>query len=345
MRLPSSLPEARGNQYGDDSNAAMLGFALFFSPGLGSGIACSSCHTPEASFTVHTSVATGKGTGVRNPPTVFNAARLSVFFWDGRADSLWSQPLFAVENPLEMGSSRSALAQLIANDSVLGPEYESVFGALPDTSAWPVSGKPGDAAFDALSPDVQNDINRVAANVGKALEAYMRKNTTAEDALDRYLDGDSTKLILAEQNGLNIFITAQCNSCHSGPMFSDQAFHDAGFPSLPGAAVDVGRPAGIPILLANPFNLGGPFADPNTGAVAPVITDMSEPGAFRTPSLRNVTLTAPYGHDGAFDTLDEVLALHASSLSLADRASIIAFFQSLNGDYPPLPWSNWPSAQ
>jgi cytochrome c peroxidase len=345
MLLPATLPEARGNAHGDDDDAAMLGFQLFFDSDLGNGVGCVQCHAPEAAFTDRKPVSTGRGVGTRNAPTAFNAARLRVIFWDGRADSVWSQPLFAIENPLEMDSSRLQLAHLIAGDTALRPAYEKVFGPLPDLSAWPASGKPGDAAFDALAPDVQTEANRIAANVGKALEAYMRKNTSGPSMFDAYLGGDTTQITDVAKRGLEAFVDAKCVTCHSGPMLTDEGFHDVGFPSLPGAAPDPGRSGGIPILEANPFNLGGPYADPGTDAVAPQVETGVAPGEFRTPSLRNVAHTAPYGHDGALTTLDDVLALHAPGVDADTRGTIISFLQTLNGATPPRPWSNWPSPQ
>lgn len=288
MKLPASLPPARGNKYGDSDAAAYLGLSLFFSIKLGDGVACATCHAPEAAFTEHTPVSTGKEAGTRNAPTVFNAARLKVIFWDGRADSVWSQPLFAVENPLEMGSSRLELVQFIAGDPSLKSAYEPVFGPMPDTSAWPTTGKPGDPAFDALPAETQTEVNLIAANVGKSLEAYMRKNTTSDSALDAFLAGDDSQFIDAAKLGLRAFMDGGCTSCHGGPMLTDEGFHAVGFPSLPGASADPGRPAGIPILENNIFNLAGPFADPDTGAEPPVVSDDSTFGAFRTPSLRNV---------------------------------------------------------
>lgn len=345
MRLPDALPQARGNKYGDSDDAAMFGFALFFSAKLGFGTGCVECHAPEAAFTEHKPVSVGKGTGTRNAPTVFNAGRLRVIFWDGRADSLWSQPLFAIENPIEMDSSRLELAHRMHDDGSFRPQYEKVFGPLPDMTDWPATGKPGDAAFDALPADTQTEVNRVAANVGKALEAYMRKNASEAATLDAYLAGDQTQIIDAAKLGLKAFIDGGCTDCHKGPMLTDESFHDVGFPSLPGAPKDPGRPAGIPVLDANVFNLAGPFADPDTGATPPVTKDDAPAGAFRTPSLRNITRTGPYGHDGALTTLNDVLALHAPKMSAEDVGNVLAFFQTLNGAYPPRPWSNWPSPQ
>jgi cytochrome c peroxidase len=344
MALPTELPLARGNAYGDDENAATLGFYLFFDGDLGK-VGCPACHAPELAFGDGKPTSKGVDTGTRNAPTIFNAGRLSVFFWDGRADSLWSQPLFAIENPIEMASTRLELAHLLETDPKFNSGYERAFGPLPDMSSWPAAGKPGDAAFDELSAETQAEVNRVAANVGKALEAYMRKNTSGPSALDRYLAGDDTQIIPAAADGLYQFIVSGCVSCHSGPMLTDESFHDAGFPSLPDAPVDEGEAAGLPVLRSNMFNLAGPYADRGPGVPAKIPSGPGKERAFRTPSLRNVARTAPYGHDGAIATLGELMTLHAPDLTEEERGNILAFLRTLNGDVPARPWSNWPSPQ
>jgi cytochrome c peroxidase len=343
MALPESIPAARGNQYADSEDAATLGFKIFFDSNLGTGVSCATCHAPELAFVDRLSVSVGKTTGTRNSPTVFNAARLSTFFWDGRADSLWSQPLFPMENPAEMGSGRLQVAQFIAAE--YKSEYETAFGAMPDMTSWPLAGKPGDAAFDALAPAVQTDVNRVFANIGKAFEAYMRKNSSLAAPFDGFLNGSSTQIIEAAQRGLNVFLSNKCQSCHSGPMLTDEQFHDVGFPSLPGAPPDSGRAGGIVVLENDIFNLNGPYADPGPGVPAAMPVGPGEQGAFRTPSLRNVVQTFPYGHDGALASVSDVLAIHAPGMTPDDQGDLIAFLQTLSGDYPPLPWSNWPTPQ
>jgi cytochrome c peroxidase len=244
-----------------------------------------------------------------------------------------------------MASSRLELAHFIGNDALLRPAYEGVFGTLPDMAGWPSAGKPGDPAFDVLPADAQGQVNRLAANVGKSLEAYMRKNTSGAAPLDAYLGGDASQLTDEAIRGLEVFIDHGCASCHGGSMLTDEKFHDVGFPSLPGAMPDPGRSGGASILQNDIFNLAGPYADPGTGAVPPVIEPHPLQGAFRTPSLRNVVRTPPYGHDGALATLDDVLAVHAPDMNAADRGAVVAFFQTLNGSLPALPWSNWPSPQ
>jgi cytochrome c peroxidase len=144
-------------------------------------------------------------------------------------------------------------------------------------------------------------------------------------------------------------------------MMSDMKFHNLGVPALPGAAPDQGRAGAYAILQANPFNGLGNFVDgpkvaPDTGP------NPGDLGAFRTPTLRNVTLSAPYMHNGSSATLEDAIAFHAQgggrggtgfvgdvdplltaqSLSAQDIADLVDFFGALEGAYPPVPWNNWP---
>jgi cytochrome c peroxidase len=212
-------------------------------------------------------------------------------------------------------------------------------------SAWPAAGKPGDATYDQLSADVQNDVNRFFSNIGKALEAFMRKDATSAAPIDLFLKGDPSQIIAAAQRGLGVFLTNKCQKCHSGPMLTDEQFHDVGFPSLPGAPPDPGQAGGVPVLQKNIFNLAGPYADPGPGVPGTIPSTPGVKGAFRTPSLRNITLTFPYGHDGALSSLPAVLAVHAPGLSMDDQGDLMAFLATLNGVYPSAPWNNWPIPQ
>jgi cytochrome c peroxidase len=343
MRLPDALPASPGNAHADDPAAAQLGFTIFFAPGFARGgdVRCATCHLPELAFRDHGPVSMGLGRGVRNAPTTLHAARMSTWFWDGRADSLWSQPLFALENPAEMNFTRLELAHRIADDADLRGAYVAVFGPLPDITTLPARGKPGEAAWDALAPDAQREVDRIAANVGKAIEAYLRRATSGPAPLDEFLDGDDAAMSPLAQRGLAVFARA-CAGCHAGPTLSDGQFHDVGMPALAGAAPDRGRADGAAIAAASIFNAAGPFAD--APGVAPVRDDAAV-GAFRTPSLRDVIETAPYGHDGALATLDEVLDVHAATLSADERDAVTAFLLALDGARPPRPWGDWPHPQ
>jgi cytochrome c peroxidase len=173
----------------------------------------------------------------------------------------------------------------------------------------------------------------------------MRKNTTSAAALDAFLRGDRTALVEPAQRGLRVFLASKCHDCHGGPMLTDEKLHKVGFPSRPGAAPDRGGADAQAMLSANIFNLAGPYADPGPGVPATVTLPSAEEGSFRTPSLRNVARTFPYGHDGALESLGDVLDVHARGLSQDERADLLAFFETLNGEYPLPPWNDWPTRQ
>ena len=352
LLLPEALPVAPGNAVAESSAAAQLGFQIFFDPRFSSipGVRCATCHIPEKSFADQLPVSQGKDLKplARNSPSIYTAAWYSSFFWDGRADTLWSQPLFPFENPAEMGTTRLALAHTVVEQPLYSPLYEAVFGARPDLSdrtRFPDQGKPGDPSFDSMASADQDVINRVVANVGKSLEAYMRKVATGRSALDQYLLGDSSSFEPAAQAGLSVFVKAKCIDCHGGPTLSDGLYHDMKVPSLPGAAEDLGRESGLAILAANPFNAQGPYYDDiGSPPPAPSMPADGAEGAFRTPSLRDVALTAPYGHNGYYPTLEALLADHGSTkLTDDETSSIIVFLLQLTGKYPDRPWGNWPT--
>jgi cytochrome c peroxidase len=367
MRLPASLPPARGNRVADSEAAARLGQRMFFSTAISSSftVACFGCHQPDEEFDDgHARPETPPGSGVdplgRNSPSLLNAAWMRTQLWDGRADTLWSQPLFAIENPTEMATSRLYLAHRVSG--LFGPEYAAVFGeqlALP-RDRFPESGSPGDASFDGMRPEDQATVNRVAANVGKAIEAYLRRLAAGPSPFDRFLDGDTTALSAEAREGLYVFFRAGCDTCHSGPMLSDEGFHNLGVPSAEDRWLDPGREQGLGILVANPFNSQGPFFD---GSRPPPGWESGPgaPGAFRTPPLRNLLASAPYGHNGHFRTLEDVVDFHLAAsrapgrylgevspllrpvtLEPAERTALLAFLRSLEGERVGRPWNGFP---
>lgn len=343
-RLPDELPPARGNRYAEDVRAAELGRAIFFDVGFSSvpEVSCASCHDPDQAFAdgMPTSEVIPGMPGARNSPSLYDAAwNDGFFFWDGRADSLWSQPLFAMENEIEMASTRLEIAHRIG--AVYASEYEAIFGALPDLSdaaRFPPAGAPGDPAWEEMSQEDRFAIDRIAANVGKALEAYMRRIASGPSALDRYLDGDREALSAEQRQGLRRFVLSGCGGCHEGPRLSDGRFVQAS------SGEDRGRARGIEILLASPFNSAGPHFDRDAGGALPLPLGPSEADerAFRTPTMRNVARTAPYQHDGD-RSLREVLAAPGLLYQPGDEIVIEAFLRSLDGELPPAEWTRPPS--
>jgi len=363
MALPAALPPARGNDKGDDIDAAALGFTVFFDARFSKGesVRCATCHEPEKRFADGKPTSTGLSRVTRHAPTLLNAARMRWSFWDGRADSVWSQPLFAFESPLEMDFTRLELAHAIALR--YAPEYEKVFGPLPaltDTTRFPARGKPGDPAWENMTESDRDEIDRVAANVGKALEAYVRKLAAGPSAFDRFLGGDAAALDAEQRAGLVVFLKNGCAKCHDGPTLSDQRFHALRVPAWPGDTIDVGREAAYATLAASPFTARGRYWD-GPREELPATPMPEDRGAFRTPSLRNLSHSGPWGHNGRFETLNDAIVFHGPvdtsgqaaagsrdpllspvSLSDLDRGRLVRFLESLDGSYPAPPWNDWP---
>ena len=170
--LPEMPPPNPTNRVADNPEAAQLGQMFFFDTRFSRDgtVACATCHSPFHGFADVEATSLGAGRGTRNAPTLLNAAYNPWQFWDGRADTLWSQALSALEGEAEQAGTRLQYAHLIHR--YYAADYETVFGALPelkDTTRFPVDGKPGDPAFDRMSEADQHAVNVVFANIGKAI--------------------------------------------------------------------------------------------------------------------------------------------------------------------------------
>lgn len=352
--LPQSIPAARGNAFADNEAAAALGMKVFYDNRFsqaGSGVACVSCHDPEHAFAERKATSHTIREVARNAPDLIDAAWYTrSHFWDGKVDTLWSGPLFTFEQADEMGSSRLHVVHTLA--SIYKIRYEKIFGLMPDlsdTQRFPLSGKPGTPEFDAMSEQDKNLLNQVYANVGKALEAYIRKLAAGRSQFDDFMNGSTKAISIDAQHGMVAFTRHGCDSCHFGPTFSDEGFHNLGYPGKPRQSKDLARAGGITFASKWQFSSTSKFADPIKGDLTVKLANLaSAPEGFRTPSLRNVDLTSPYGHDGAFQTLDQAIDAHAKILpkhaapDAQDKHDIIEFLHSLSGRPPQPPWNYWP---
>ncbi|MEO7731599.1 MAG: cytochrome c peroxidase [Kofleriaceae bacterium] len=343
-RLPPAPPPDPSNAFADDARAAVVGKRWFFdrrfsgalgaanadadrgalgAPGDVGKVACVSCHDLSLGGSDHrtrpaaTSLAAGYDS--RNAITVMSSAytdpaRGGWLLWDGHKDSQWSLALGPLENPLEHNASRLQVAHVIFDH--YRASYETIFGALPalgDLGRFPRAGKPGEPSYDLMPAADRAAIDRVFANVGKALAAYERRlvsTSFAPSPFDRALAGDASAMTPAAVRGARLFVgKAACDECHRGYAFSDGGFHNIGVPQEGDHAPqrDVGRFASTSIL-DDPFNRAGELSDRRDDSrLRDLATTDRDVGAFKTPTLRNVSKTAPYMHDGVYGTLSEVV--------------------------------------
>lgn len=320
-----ALPPDPSNKYADNPKALALGHRLFFDVRLSSNglVSCATCHEPARSFTDGKVLAEGVGTTGRHAPTIIGMAYSPWFFWDGRADSQWSQALGPLEAAVEHGGTRTQYVKLILSDSEYRSAYEAIFGALPTVlglAQLPDRGMPsGDAAvrasWNALSSLERTAISRIFANLGKAIAAYERRIVPGESRFDRYVaavlsdDPAAGALFTPDEfAGLKIFIgRGNCTQCHNGPMLTNNAFHNTGA----GAKHDLGRAQGVQDALKDAFNCAGPFSDAGADGCGELSFAKTEGidivAAFKSPTLRNIAETAPYMHNGQFASLRSVL--------------------------------------
>lgn len=349
--LPA-VPSDPTNRFWDDLGAAELGHRLFFDRRISpASVSCATCHDPAKYFTDGRPLAQGIETARRNSPTVIDAARRRWVGWDGKFDSLWSQALSPIENPVEMGSSRSALVELVRSDDALRARYERVFGPL---------------AADA-------DLDSATANLLKALGAYQGRLLSGPAPIDRFVDalegrrgGDFEALSPSARRGLAIFVSnGGCFQCHRGPSFTDEEFHALGLVGENGRVPDdPARLAAVDFLRANPFNAAGRFSDAPDSPKAKLSSALRRSpelfGQFRTPPLRGVAETAPYMHDGRFASLEDVVRFYDTlegaapgghhgeqvlvplELGEQGRSDLVAFLRSLTGKSPDPGWTAEP---
>lgn len=257
-------------------------------------VSCATCHDRAKAFT-DSPLATSKGiqdkTGTRNAPTVLNAAYFTSMFWDGRSPSLEDQSKHPMVNPVEMGlKDHEPVLRIVRTD----PAYQAMFRA----------------AF-AIEPE-----QVTLAEVQKAIGAFERTQIAGNSAWDRWYFGRQADAISASaQRGFAVFLgQGRCVSCHAieqdFALFTDNRFHNIGVgvnriqadvPKLAPkflAAKASGKDVDVAVLTDPKVSELGRFAVTDT---------LDELGSFKTSTLRNIAVTAPYMHDGSLKTLREVV--------------------------------------
>ena len=356
------MPLDPSNAVADDPAAAALGKAFFFDSRFSANgaVSCASCHVPDRQFQDGLAVGHGVAEGDRRTMPLAGTAFHPFLFWDGRKDSLWSQALGPLENPVEHGADRTMVAKLIAIN--YRAEYEAVFGDVPDLGQFPAHAAPAGtpeavAAWSALTSDQRHSVNLVFANLGKAIEAFERTIPVPRTRFDDFAAALAEKdlatangiLTETERNGLKHFVgKGGCLACHFGPQFTDMKFHNVALPDT-SALTDSGRSSAARILKDDPFNCLGEFSDAKLPyqcqPLRTIEIDLPEQlGAFTSPSLRGVAQRPPYMHNGRFATLHDVLVhynnpppaifgkseLHPRNLTPQELVELEAFLLTLN---------------
>jgi cytochrome c peroxidase len=298
------LPADPTNKYADDPRAADFGHKLFFDTRLSSNgkIACATCHQPSLNFTDGRKVAVGLGTTARNAPTIIGAAYNHWFFWDGRKDSQWSQATASLENPLEHNMPRDKVVDVLRRSADYRERYTELFGPLP-------------------AHDDKEGITRAFTNVAKAIAAYERKLLPGPSKFDRYVKAliqrkvpaPEDRLTLDESQGLKVFIADQrgrCMQCHNGPMFTNQSFHNIGVQFRGPVSAEQGRIAGVKLLVKDEFNCASKYSDAKPEQCSELkflrTSGRDLLGAFKAPTLRYLSKSGPYMHNGSLKTLEDV---------------------------------------
>jgi len=303
---PAPWSRDPSNRVSGNPHAIDLGERLFFERRLSVNgrLSCSSCHLPERNWTDGLPRAVGLKEVDRNAPSVVNVRYHHWFGWDGAHDSLWAQSINPILDPRELGMSAASVAKLLRQDKDLSCRFRRTYGSAP-------------------APDDE----KVLVDAAKALAAFQETLVSGRTAFDDFRDalarGDQAVMARypeAAQRGLKLFVgKGACDTCHSGPAFTNGEFHDTGIPFFvrPGE-VDPGRYGGIKKVLADRMNLLGPYNDDPKRSTAVgtrhVSLEQRNFGEFKVPSLRNLESSMPYMHNGSLATLRDVVK-HYSEIS------------------------------
>ncbi|MFM7034291.1 MAG: cytochrome-c peroxidase [Planctomycetia bacterium] len=339
VNLPFGLAQGMHQMKGPGKNPMTrakieLGRQLYFDPrlSLDSTISCASCHDPSMGYTAHTKTGVGiKGQkGGRNSPVSFNRILSGAQFWDGRADSLEAQAIGPIQNPIEMGFSHEGVVNRLGEIPVYRKQFEKIFGELTIARVGEAIAVFERAIVTGPSPYDFNEQLRSFEGLDQ--------HDISEDP-DLALKYAETKAALEKspmsesaRRGREIFFTEKgnCSACHVGANLTDEKFHNIG--------VGMDQP------------------NPDVGRFA-ISSDPKDTGAFKTPTIRNVALTAPYMHDGSQATLEEVVEwydkgghpnpnlsdkIRPLNLTADEKADLVEFMKACTGPTPTVETSRLP---
>ena len=307
-----------------------LGRMLFFDPRLSgnASMPCSACHLPELGWGTGSAISIGYPgtTHWRNSQTIYNTGHYNKLFWDGASSSLESQAPAAAHGAVAGNGDDSIMEMRLKFVPEYVERFEEVFGR------------------DA---PIMNDAWRAIAAFQRTLVS-----DPARVPFDRFATGEREALSEDALRGMTLFLgKAGCVACHDGPLASNQSFHALGVPQDPILATD--DPLQMITVRWENYAKGVPeqiyYSDPGDLGLYYVTKRPDDMGKFRVPSLRELVWTAPYMHNGAFETLEEVVEFYDAGggdapnkspliqplgLSEEERADLVAFLESLSMEEP-----------
>jgi cytochrome c peroxidase len=265
-----------------------LGRQLYFDPRLSADmtISCASCHDPDEGFARHTQFGEGiKGQkGGRNSPVSYNRILSGPQFWDGRAESLEAQAVGPIANPIEMGNTHDACVECLKGIPGYKQQFDKIFGKLDIDSVGQALASFERAIVTGPAPfDYYEQFRPFEKLQPEDLEDNPELKARYEAALAGTKEHPMSD---AAKRGRELHFTdkANCSACHVGANLTDEKYHNIGV-GMDAQKPDIGREE--------------------------VTKDPKDKGAFKTPTIRNVALSAPYMHDGSQKTLEEVVAWYA----------------------------------
>jgi cytochrome c peroxidase len=337
--LPLGLSQGAGQITGIVDNPLTrakveLGRQLYFDPRLSadSTISCASCHDPSMGYSAHTRTGVGiRGQqGGRNSPVSFNRILSGPQFWDGRADSLEAQAVGPIANPIEMGFTHEGVVKRLGEMPVYKTQFDAIFGELTIDRVGQAIAAFERVLVTAPSPYDYGEQLRPFAALDPADiaddEELAARFAEAKKAAEAHPMSESAR------RGRDLFFgKANCTACHVGANLADEKYHNLG--------------------------VGMDKENPDLGRFV-VTKDPKDTGAFKTPTVRNVALTAPYMHDGSVATLEEVVEWydkgghpnpHLSDkmkplkLTAEEKADLVEFMKACTGPTPTVETSRLPA--
>jgi cytochrome c peroxidase len=333
FELPLGLAAGASQVQGLDKNPLTrakieLGRQLYFDTRLSNDrtISCASCHDPAEGFAKHTQFGIGvKGQmGDRNSPVSYNRILSSLQFWDGRADSLEAQAVGPIANPIEMGNTHDACVECLKAIPGYKQQFDKIFGKFDIDAVGMALASFERAIVSGPTPFDYYEKFRPFEKLDPAdLEDDADLKAKYEEAL---AGAKAHPLSDAAKRGRELYFTdkANCSACHVGANLTDEKYHNIGV-GMDREKPDIGREE--------------------------VTKDAKDRGAFKTPTIRNVALSAPYMHDGSQKTLEEVVEWYAKGghanpnlsekikkldLTAQDKADLVEFMKACTGDFPKI---------